>query len=217
MSTASTFTQINLLISRQHGGMVFTSRYRFGRRGIQIHGKRVPQNPVRLHVSISELYCCFSELCIYTTIPWFRTCKENTTYEVKFLHCRTANPYLAKQKILIRFTQHGTKCSELCGICCVTALSCGGQPVNGEGQLLSDVQILMLIGQIVLHCNLPDSQQRPAVKEREWQNWNGKDLAEKELRNDVVLNSVSAFGSFKCCGKWSSLTFFSSFSGKTDG
>lgn len=42
--------------------------------------------------------------------------------------------------------------------------------MNGEGQLLSDVQILMLIGQIVLHCNLPDSQQRPAVKERGWQN-----------------------------------------------
>lgn len=38
--------------------------------------------------------------------------------------------------------------SELCGICFLTALSCGGQPVNGEGQLLSDVQILMLIGQI---------------------------------------------------------------------
>lgn len=89
--------------------MVFTSRYRFGRRGIQIHGKRVPQNPVRLHVSISELSCCFPELCIYTTIPWFRTCKENTTYEVKFLHCPAANPYLAKQKIQIRFAQQGTK------------------------------------------------------------------------------------------------------------
>lgn len=43
------------------------------------------------------------------------------------------------------------------------------EPVNGEGQLLSDVQILMLIGQIALHCNLSDSQQRHAVKEREWQ------------------------------------------------
>lgn len=56
MSTVSSLTQINLLLCRQHGGMVFTPRYRFGRRGIQIHGKRVPQNPVRFHVSTSELY-----------------------------------------------------------------------------------------------------------------------------------------------------------------
>jgi len=36
-------------------------------------------------------------------------------------------------------------------------------------QLLRGVQILMLIGQIILHCKRSDSQQRPVVKEREWQ------------------------------------------------
>lgn len=62
--------------------------------------------------------------------------------------------------------------------------------MNGEGQLLSDVQILMLTGQIALHCNLSDSQQRHAVKEREWQEGFCR---KKELRNAVVLNAVSAF------------------------
>lgn len=58
-STVFKLIQINLLLCRQHGGMVFTPRYRFGRCGIQIHGKWVPQNPVRFHVSISELYYFF--------------------------------------------------------------------------------------------------------------------------------------------------------------
>lgn len=63
--------------------------------------------------------------------------------------------------------------------------------MNGEGQLLSDVQILMLIGQI---CTALQPFRQSAETCCEGERMAGRILQKKkELRNAVVLNAVSAF------------------------
>lgn len=60
--------------------------------------------------------------------------------------------------------------------------------MNGAGQLLSGVQILMRIGQIIVHCRYWGCQQRPKVKE--WLNLNGKDFAGTGLRKRFLIPPV---------------------------